>query len=50
MCLVFIYDSNDLSIWYSYGCGKKKQLKKGIVLYVVMFGYGKRPRHCNANT
>jgi hypothetical protein len=49
MCSVFKYNSNNLFIWCNYGRGKKK-LKKGTMLYVVMFGYGKRPQHCNANT
>jgi hypothetical protein len=32
MCLVFIYNSNDLFIWCGYGCGKKKIKKKQNVI------------------
>jgi hypothetical protein len=50
ICLVFSYKPNEFFFWCNYEHGKKKAKKKGIMSYVVMFGYGRGPTHCNAHT
>jgi hypothetical protein len=32
------------------GMGKNNFKKKDTMSYVIMFGYGRRPTHCNAHT
>jgi hypothetical protein len=42
ICSIFSYNSNNfIFLVCGYGHGKKKKPKKGIMSYVVMFGYGK---------
>jgi hypothetical protein len=50
MCSIFLYNPNEIFLC-GYG-GEKKQLKKrkGTMLYVITFGYGRGPTHCNAHT
>jgi hypothetical protein len=53
MCLIFIYNPKEfLFIFFCVVMGMEKINKnlKGIISYVVMFGYGRRPSHCNAHT
>ncbi len=48
MCLIFLYDPNDFFVWL-WAWKQTIIFKKRHMLYVVMFGYGRRPSHCNAH-
>jgi hypothetical protein len=45
MCLVFLYNPNDLFILCNYECDKNSYFKKYTMLYVVLFGYGRGATH-----
>ncbi len=49
-CLIFMYNPNDFYFFPAIMHVEKEIIKKGTILYVVMFGYGRRPSHCNAHT
>jgi hypothetical protein len=49
--MVFSYNSNEIYFFvWLYACEKAITKKKGTTSFVIMFGYGKGPAHCNAHT